>query len=324
LISGVQKYIAEVYYLDGIKSYSNGDIDLSLAKVERAISINQKSDVFSRSLAEIYLAKLNAEIKRNDIPVAQVSQNVQRLVQLSNASAQRAVLLNPFDSANWSVKGYVSLSFIPLYIGFDEEAIKAYDEAIKLEPTNPYYLTQEGIVLATAAFQLKEDQKADREKKLTDAEAKFKRAIELKPDYASAMYQLAGIYQAQGKTDEAVGELKKAEIAAPFDIGLIFQLGLVYYGTGEYDDAQFEFKKVININPQYSNALYFLGLTYNKLGDRNKAIEMMEKVSSLNPGNEEVKKVMNNLKNGRDALDGITSNASTPVVENPGEIQSSP
>ncbi|MCX6759772.1 MAG: tetratricopeptide repeat protein, partial [Candidatus Nealsonbacteria bacterium] len=273
---------------------------------------------------QIYLAKLNTEIKRNDIPSAQVSQNAQRLVQLSVNSAQRAISLNPSDSSNWSVKGYISLNLIPLYIGFDEEAIKAYEEAIKLEPTNPYYPTQEGIVLATAASQLKEDQKADREKKLTDAEAKFKRAIELKSDYASAMYQLAGIYQAQGKTDEAINELKKAEIAAPFDIGLIFQLGLVYYGTGEYNDAQFEFEKAININPQYSNALYFLGLTYNKLGARDKAIEMMEKVSSLNSDNEEVKKVLNNLKNGRDALDGITPNASAPVVENPGEIQSSP
>jgi tetratricopeptide (TPR) repeat protein len=245
-------------------------------------------------------------------------------VQLSNTSAQRAVLLNPSDPANWSVKGYVSLNLIPLYIGFDEEAIKAYEEAIKLEPTNPYYPTQEGIVLVTSASQLKEDQKEDREKKLTDAEAKFKRAIELKSDYASAMYQLAGIYQAQGKTDEAISELKKAEIAAPFDIGLSFQLGLVYYGIGEYNDAQFEFEKAININPQYSNALYSLGLTYNKLNERDKAIEMMEKVLSLNSDNEEVKKVLNNLKNGRDALDGITPNASAPVVENPGEIQSSP
>ncbi|MCX6765146.1 MAG: tetratricopeptide repeat protein, partial [Candidatus Nealsonbacteria bacterium] len=61
---------------------------------------------------------------------------------------------------------------------------------------------------------------------------------------------------------------------------------------------------------------YFLGLTYDKLGNRDKAVEMIQKVASLNPDNEEVKKVMDNLKNGRNALDGLSSNTPAPVVDN--------
>ncbi|MCX6765147.1 MAG: tetratricopeptide repeat protein, partial [Candidatus Nealsonbacteria bacterium] len=261
LISGAQKYAAEVYYFNALSLQNTGKIDAALANGEKAVAMNQKSDVLARDLAQIYLAKLNTEVNRKDIPASQVGQNAQKLVQLANNSVQRAISLNSFDPLNWSVKGYISLNLIPLYIGFDEEAIKAYDEAIKLEPSNPYYQVQEGIVFLTSASQLKEDQKADKEKKLADAEAKFKKAIELKSDYATALYQLSVVYQMQGKTNEAIAELLKAEAAAPYDVGLIFQLGIVYYGNQKYDLARQEFEKAVNINPQYSNALYFLGLT---------------------------------------------------------------
>lgn len=325
LISGTQKYIAEVYYFKAVTQQSIGNIDASLAFAERAAALNQNSDILARVLAQIYLLKLNAEIQRTDIPVSQVSQNAQKLVQLSASSAQRAVILNPFDPANWSIKGYVYQSLIPLFIGFDEEAIKAYEEAIRIDKFNPYYPTQEGIIMLAVASQLSAEQKKDKEAKFEDAEIKFKKALELKPDYAAALFQLSVLYQAQGKTDEAIEQLKKAEIAAPFDLGLIFQLGIVYYGNGKYENARLELEKAVNLNPQYSNALYFLGLTYDKQGKRDKAIEMIEKVISLNPDNSDVKKVLDNLKAGRGAFDGLSSKQSpAQVLEAPAELQGSP
>lgn len=323
IISGIQRYTAEVYHFTALSQQAKGNTDAALADAERAVSINQASDVLLRDLAQIYIIKLNKEVQRKDISVDQLKQNVQKLMQLASTAAQKAATINPSDSANWSVKGYIYQSMIPLYIGFDEESIKAFDEAIKLEPTNPYYPTQQGIALLTSASQLKEDQKADKEEKLSDAEAKFNAAIELKADYALAMYQLSVVYQAQGKTNEAIAQLQKAEIAVPNDAGLPFQLGLIYYGNNNYNNAKDEFEKAVGINGQYSNALYFLGLTYDKLGNRAEAVKMIEKVSSLNPDNEDVRKILENLKAGRGALEGLNPNesAATPISQNPAEIK---
>ncbi len=73
------------------------------------------------------------------------------------------------------------------------------------------------------------------------------------------------------------------------------------------------------MNENYSNARYFLGLIYDKEGKENKAIEQFGKIEELNPDNEEVKKILANLKAGKPALEGITP-AQPPIEEKPEEV----
>ena len=96
-------------------------------------------------------------------------------------------------------------------------------------------------------------------------------------------------------------------------MGLAFQLGLIYYQNEDYEKARIELERAIGISPNYSNALYFLGLTYDKEGKRAKAIEEFEKASGLNPDNEELGKILDNLRAGRGALEGIIEEV-PPVV----------
>jgi tetratricopeptide (TPR) repeat protein len=88
-------------------------------------------------------------------------------------------------------------------------------------------------------------------------------------------------------------------------VGLIFQIGLLYYQGKDYEKAKIELEKILYLNPNYANGLYFLGLSYAKLGQKSSAIDIINKVLVLNPDNAEIKKVLDNIKNDKNPLDGI-------------------
>ena len=96
----------------------------------------------------------------------------------------------------------------------------------------------------------------------------------------------------------------------PFDAGFAFQLGSVYYQNNQLEKARVEFERALEIEPNFSNARYFLGLTYDRFGDKQAALGQFEKIIQLNPNNEEVKKIISNLQEGKGALEEIVPPAS--------------
>ncbi len=308
-----QRYAAETSYLEGIKAWRQGRNDDTLNNLEKAARINPQVDLYWRELSQIYLQRINIEAVRTDLSQEEINQKIQFFVDNAVNSAKVATDINPGDVANWSNRGFVYQNLVGVISGVKDWALQSYDEALKLEPTNPYYSSQEGIVLLQEADLLSEEQEEEEKKLLTEAKTKFERAIELKSDYAPARFQLASVYQLQGKTAEAIQELEKTKLLAPFDVGLAFQLGLIYYQNENYEKARLEFERAIGISPNYSNALYFLGLVYDKEGKKAQAIEKFEKVSELNPDDEEVKKILDNLRAGRGILEGIVEEV-PPVI----------
>ena len=65
-------------------------------------------------------------------------------------------------------------------------------------------------------------------------------------------------------------------------------------------------------------------LIYDKKNDRQKALEQFERVAELNPDNEDVKKIVANLKAGKKALDGLEETGSAQGAQggqNPPAVQ---
>ncbi|MDF1498677.1 MAG: tetratricopeptide repeat protein, partial [Patescibacteria group bacterium] len=199
--------------------------------------------------------------------------------------------------------------------GADSWAIKKYNRAIELEPTNPILYTELGKVLILS------DQ-------VDLAITEFKKALSLKKNYVEAGLQLGLAYEKQGDNQKAIdlfnslGSVKRIEsvIAAgqivtsqSIDVDIAFQLGRIYYNTNEINMAKDIFLKIIKINPSHSNAHYSLGLIYKSKGDKDKALEEFEAVLSLNPENEDVKSKINELK----GIDDSNKNEETrkPEIE---------
>ena len=133
----------------------------------------------------------------------------------------------------------------------------------------------------------------------------FDRAVDAKQDYASAHYLMAQAALRLGNVERAIKGVEGAKLAAPFDIGVAFQLGLLYYQTADFGRARGEFERAVSLNENYSNARYFLGLIYDRQNEKERAIAEFERVLQLNPGNQEVIKIIANLREGKQALSGI-------------------
>jgi len=327
LILDGQRYIAEINYFKGLNQFSSGQADQGLNYLEKAVSMNPKSDLYLTDLSQAYISKLGAEINRTDLSDDQKTKNVQLLVNNSVNASKIATDINPNSVADWSIRGFVYQNLFSIKVsGTDEWAIKSYEQAMSLEPNNPYYPTQKGLVYMAKASIIDKDNQDAKNNDLKLAKEQFDNAIQLKSDYAPARYQIAMVYQAQGNTDQEISALEDLKKLNPNDVGVAFQIGLTYYQEQNFSSAKAELERAIALSPDYANALYFLGLTYSQLGNDDKAIEKFQKISDLNPNNEEVKKIIDNLKNGQKPLAGISQEnpPQAPVQETPPENPKTP
>ena len=315
-----QRIIAEMKYNQALNRLVIGDNEGAINFLLGAIRSNPQQEIFWQDLSQIYLTRAQQKAQETETSPEERTQRVQNFVAGAVAAAKRATEINPANVANWQIRGFIYRSIIGWSQGSFEWADKCYQRALELEPTNPFILVElSRTYLAQAALVPDESSEL-----LEKAENYAKKAIDLKPDYALAFYQQALIYEARGKRKEAISTLEGIKQMAGFipaynpmeDVGLAFQLGVLYYRDEQYDKAKGEFERAIRLAPNYSNARYFLGLVYDKEGNKTKAIEQFEEIAKLNPENEQVKRILANLKEGKSALEGIATEA-RPIEEKP-------
>lgn len=301
-----QRYVAEVKYVNAIKALSQNQKDKAINSLESAIGLNGDLDFYYNQLSQIYISKIRDVVADKKLSDADKSKSIQLLVSNAINASKIATDISPNNAANWATRSLVYQNLIGTVPVADDWAIATGETAMTLDPQNPYYVTQKGINLMAKASLLGKDQVDEKNKNLALAKIQFDNAIKLKSDYSPARFQLAMLYQAQGKTDQVMPALLETQKYAFNDVGLAFQIGVLYYEDQNYAKAQEQFERAVSLDKNYSNALYYLGLTYSKLGSNDKAIEQIKKVLALNPDNDQVKKTLSNLQSGKDALDGIS------------------
>ncbi len=324
-------YLEAARYTAEIKYNSSLDPENSLEEIEkklsRAVSLNPQQEMFWQDLSYFYLLKIELELESTEQEQEKISQNVSQYTAGAVASAKRATEINPGNVANWETRGYVYQQLIGLFQGAFDRSLDSYNQALALEPDNPYLLTELGKSYIIQAG-LSEEQE-DKDKYLDEAEQYMKTALELKPDYAPAAYQTAKIYELRGQALKAVEILEQLRDMEPYltdydphrDIGLAFQLGVLYYNQPEVEDhlkkAEKELKRALELDPDYSNAIYFLGLVYDQQGKKDEAVEQFEKLAQLNPENEFISNILLNLKQGKPALTEQEVPDQLPIQEEP-------
>jgi len=320
LFVGTQRYMAEVNYLSALRNVQMGNYAMAVTKLSNALRLTGTSqDNYWRDIAQVDLFQISEQLQRTDISQEEIARQLNTLIPNAINSARMATTQGEKNPANWMIRGYVYANLVTLMNGADDWAINSYTEALKYEPTNPSIYNEIGGVYLVKADRFSNDKKENEAKEMRElARKNFESALGLKEDYASARFQLAMIDIREGKTKEAIEELEIARSLSPDDTGLAFQLGLVYRADKQIDKAQQEFERAIYIDPNYSNARYFLGLIYNSKNQNDKAIEQFTQINKLNPDNTEIKKILENLRAGREALSGIVANE-PPIEEKPAE-----
>ena len=311
--------LAEVNYLKGANSRLPEE---SIDYYRKATQLNPTNDLYWRSLAQVCLLQANIVSQDKDIPQQDKTSMVNDLIQEGTRAFQKALKLNYFNPANWNARGYFYRNLIGLP-GAGELALASYRKAIDLEPASPFAYTEMARTYILIAQDFARQNKEDSQKEaLKLALLQLNKAVGLKKNYTPAHYLMAVVYDQQGNTKEALNKLEETKKYAPKDAGVLFQTGMLYWRTQQYDKAKENFEQAISLKPDYSNALYMLGLIYDKENQKEKAIEIFEKVLNLNPENEEVKKILENLKSGKPALEGIVLTQKS-LEEEPLQIQKS-
>lgn len=312
-----QRYIANINYRVGLKSFSRGEKDEAAKRLKTAAEIDKKTDLYFRDLAVFFLSDLRDKMLgyKSGAPSDEDKKKVEALILSSASAANAAVTIGPQNFANWATRGYVCKNLIGLNRGAFDCAVESYNMAIELSPSNPLLFLQQGIAYLAEADNLSPEQKQNKNEILSKAEDRFLKAVDLKEDYFMAYLQMAIVARIRQNTDAMRLLLEKASRYSSGDADLSFQIGLVYYQSNIFFEAQKEFQKVLFFNPVHQGALYYLGLIYDKQGQKDDAIREFSKLLKLAPQNQDIQKILGNLKVGKAALDGFLGQP--PVAESP-------
>lgn len=117
---------------------------------------------------------------------------------------------------------------------------------------------------------------------LEEAEAHFKRAVELTVNDPEALTGLGQFLTEQGgNIDEALLILKRAEGGAPGNAQVQLRLGWAYFMSGRYDEAEQYLRSAAEATPELAEAQERLGDFYSSLNQMIAASKAWKKAFSL-------------------------------------------
>lgn len=196
-------YLADFRFgqaLQAVSENRGGDAYNSLIS---AIQADPYAERYRLSYSQLNLALANSLATKKEL-TDQDRTTISQLIQQSIREGKAAVSLNSQKVTNWENLASIYASLVNVAQGSDEWAISAYNQAMALDPTNPQLRLSAGGLY----FQLK---------RFDEAEALFKVAANLKPDWANAYYNWAAVLREKGNIPQAVSAMERALSLVPLD-----------------------------------------------------------------------------------------------------------
>ncbi len=115
----------------------------------------------------------------------------------------------------------------------------------------------------------------------TAAEREFRRAIELKPGYASSHQWYAELLVATGRFDEALAEMRRAQEFDPLSAVIHIGIGRMLYLARRYDPAIEQLRNSTELYPNFVYARIYLGFCYEQKKMYPQALTELEAAGAL-------------------------------------------
>jgi tetratricopeptide (TPR) repeat protein len=156
--------------------------------------------------------------------------------------------------------------------GSHDAAIEKFNAALAISPQCFDCLFNIGV-----SQMAKKDEKA--------AEESWKKALELKPDYAEALNALSTLYNNQKRFDEAAAMSAKAASAGGGGGGAdaTFNQGIILWNQGKIAEAKAKFEETLKANPSHPEAHYQFGMALLNEGKLAEAVAEFESYVKLAP-----------------------------------------
>ena len=150
------------------------------------------------------------------------------------------------------------------------DAIKCYDEAIRLNPN--YFDAYYNLGLTYRKLN-----------DLKQAIAEYTKAIKLNLNFTYAYINRGNAYDDLGEHYRAISDYDKAIQIDPNVAGAYYNRGLAYHNLKNFKQAIQDYSKTIELNPSYKEAYNNRGNAYFNLQDYESAIKDYNKAIELNP-----------------------------------------
>lgn len=119
--------------------------------------------------------------------------------------------------------------------------------------------------------------------RFAEAEAEFRKALELTEPSRRDLSNLGGALSGQGRHDEAIELYRRALEMEPDDTLALNNLGLALANRGRLDEAVQHLSRAVEIDPTYADALHNLGLARAQQKRHDEAIEHYRAAIAANP-----------------------------------------
>lgn len=194
----MRNYLGEMHIRLALNAAASGRGNDAYLNIARAISYNPRRDNYHTLLARTNIALANNLEEKKNLSDKD-KQTIQSLIlQAVNASKTASETLNPLNVENWETRAFVYGTLRNATKDAFELEIRAYNTAIRLDPTNPILRISAG-----GAYFAKED--------YLSAGNLFAQAVNLKSDYANAHYNLGFALAKLKSYDRAIQELQIAQ-----------------------------------------------------------------------------------------------------------------
>jgi tetratricopeptide (TPR) repeat protein len=125
---------------------------------------------------------------------------------------------------------------------------------------------------------------ATREGRTNDAIGYFQQALQVSPDYWTALENLGNAYRQQRRWDDARATLERAVAARPKEPEANYSLAMVYAQTDDTTRAYQYLQTALNLRPDYPEALNNLAILYLRTRRRDDAVAKFEECIRVAPG----------------------------------------
>jgi len=145
------------------------------------------------------------------------------------------------------------------------------------------------------------------------AERELKRAIELRPGYATAHQWYAEILSTQGRLSEARAEAERARQLDPTSPIVSHIVAITFYNSRDYDRTVEQEMKTLELDPTFFPSRAFLILGHLHAGRLEEALAALDQVSA-NPGMQLLRALVLAAKGDRMAAQQLVTEAETRLA----------
>jgi len=175
----------------------------------------------------------------------------------------KAIELNPDVPVAWYNKG-VALANLEKH----DEALRAFDKAIELKPDYATAWDNKGVALGNVG-------------RYKESLAAHNKAIELKPDYANAWNNKGVALENDGRDEESLAAHNKAIELKPDYANAWNNKGVALQKLGRYEEALTAYNKAIELKPDNKNAWFNKACIYSLMNKKAEALEFLAKAIRL-------------------------------------------